>query len=85
MVNQSKTIAFDDDRATMAQFPPNEPANVAPITTASGDKDHNAQLVMGEVVRQRAYQKWENAGKPDGDGTPFWLEAEKEMGRENRQ
>jgi hypothetical protein len=27
----------------------------------------------------RAYGKWEAAGKPDGDGTRFWLEAEQEL------
>jgi hypothetical protein len=30
-------------------------------------------------VRLRAYQKWEAAGKPDGDGVNFWLEAEREL------
>ena len=32
-----------------------------------------------EDVRQRAYQKWEAAGKPIGDGISFWLEAEEEL------
>jgi len=30
-------------------------------------------------VRVRAYQKWDAAGKPDGDGINFWLEAEQEV------
>jgi len=46
---------------------------------ASGDKDHKAQLVSAEDIRLRAYQKWESAGKPIGDGIPFWLEAEQEL------
>ena len=30
-------------------------------------------------VRQRAYELWEKAGQPEGDGQQFWLEAEKEL------
>jgi hypothetical protein len=30
-------------------------------------------------IRQRAYHKWEAAGRPPGDGVNFWLEAEREM------
>lgn len=32
-----------------------------------------------EAVKVRAYQLWERAGRPAGDGTSFWLEAESEM------
>ena len=32
-----------------------------------------------EAVRGRAYQKWEAAGKPKGDGVNFWIEAEQEL------
>lgn len=31
------------------------------------------------VIRLAAYLKWEAAGKPDGNGVSFWLEAEKEL------
>ena len=34
-----------------------------------------------EAVRARAYQLWEQAGRPDGDGAEFWLEAERELSR----
>lgn len=44
---------------------------------ASGDKDHN--WVSTEAIRLCAYQKWESAGKPTGDGVQFWLEAEQEL------
>jgi len=30
-------------------------------------------------IRELAYQKWEQAGRPEGDGKNFWLEAEKEV------
>ena len=29
-----------------------------------------------EAIRELAYQKWEEAGCPSGDGFDFWLEAE---------
>jgi hypothetical protein len=27
----------------------------------------------------RAYKLWETAGKPNGDGVRFWLEAERQL------
>jgi hypothetical protein len=35
-----------------------------------------------EAVRTLAYLKWEQAGCPEGDGSAFWLEAEKELSSE---
>lgn len=32
-----------------------------------------------EEIRRRAYEKWEKAGHPAGDGVAFWLEAEREL------
>jgi hypothetical protein len=32
-----------------------------------------------EAIRARAYQLWEAAGRPDGEGVEFWLEAEREL------
>ena len=32
-----------------------------------------------EAIRLCAYQRWEAAGKPNGDGVHFWLEAEREL------
>jgi Protein of unknown function (DUF2934) len=61
-----------------------QPRSTGPTTTtqtmvASGDNDHNAQLVSTEVIRLCAYRKWEITGKPTGDGIQFWLEAEQEL------
>jgi hypothetical protein len=39
----------------------------------------NLRTFTLEDVRLRAYRKWEAAGRPDGDGTKFWLEAEREL------
>jgi hypothetical protein len=32
-----------------------------------------------DEVRLRAYLLWEAAGRPFGDGGPFWLQAEREL------
>ena len=32
-----------------------------------------------EQIRQLAYQKWEQAGCPSGDGFDFWLDAERDI------
>jgi Protein of unknown function (DUF2934) len=34
-----------------------------------------------DEIRNLAYQKWQEAGCPDGDGVYFWLEAEAELQR----
>ncbi len=58
--------------------PPGEPkAAVAPELEGQAPK---ARLACEETVRIRAYQKWETAGKPHGNGVQFWLEAERELG-----
>jgi anti-sigma B factor antagonist len=41
--------------------------------------------VPEDEIRMRAYQKWEAAGRPDGDGVNFWLEAEREFLPPNAQ
>jgi len=49
------------------------------------DSIHNGHLFSEEEIRQRAYQKWLNAGKPDGDGIQFWLDAENELAQGQHQ
>jgi hypothetical protein len=39
----------------------------------------NDKPVGCDDIRLCAYQKWEEAGKPSGDGIEFWLEAEQEL------
>jgi len=58
---------------------PTHPATTTKAAVAADDKVHKAQLVTPEVIQLCAYRKWENAGKPSGDGIPFWLEAEEEL------
>ena len=49
-----------------------------PVTT-SGDKPRTARSVSADEIRLCAYRKWESAGRPNGDGIRFWLEAENEL------
>lgn len=39
----------------------------------------NGKPVSEEEIRQRAYLKWEAAGRPAGDGANFWIEAQREL------
>jgi len=65
--------------ATLAHAGPGKSTAPTKAAVASGDNDHNGKLVSEEDIRLCAYQKWESAGKPAGDGVQFWLEAEQEL------
>lgn len=49
------------------------------VAPCLGDEPHHGQSVLEEGIRLRAYEKWEAAGKPQGDGIRFWFEAEEEL------
>jgi len=40
---------------------------------------HWVSYKLEDEIRQRAYQKWEAAGRPPSDGVSFWLAAEQEV------
>lgn len=70
MGKKSATLARSTSvKTTSAQTP----------AIAPGDQPHNGHLVLEDAIRLRAHEKWEAAGKPNGDGVRFWLEAEKEL------
>ena len=50
------------------------------VVAASGN-GHDGDSTFREHIRLSAYQKWEAAGKPTGDGIEFWLEAEQELAK----
>lgn len=61
---------------------------VATVSTPAADKSIPAAAAIEpcpttalcpEEVRTRAFFKWEAAGRPEGDGVVFWLEAEGEL------
>lgn len=66
---------------------PAKPSNPQKAQTAGiektppGKRARTAPPGEEEKIRQLAYQKWEAAGKPDGDGLSYWLEAEQELSR----
>ena len=51
------------------------------------NQNHNKTFVAAEVpmdnredrIRRRAYELWQAAGSPRGDGAEFWLQAEAEI------
>jgi hypothetical protein len=65
-----------------AKHPP-PPAPVAapnPIAEAvTRELAEHGGVTLEEATRVRAYQLWERAGHPPGDGVSFWLEAESEL------
>jgi len=51
-----------------------------PVVISDGDvKPVNDTVAADVSVRITAYLKWEAAGRPEGDGVSFWLEAEREL------
>ena len=38
-----------------------------------------------QSIRERAYQIWLDAGKPDGRATEFWQESEAQIAKEEEQ
>lgn len=43
------------------------------------DEAEQAIQALEAEIRTLAYQKWEEAGRPEGDGVQFWVEAESEI------
>jgi len=65
--------------APPAHARPTAPARTTQPTVAPAATNHRAPSVSADDIRLCAYQKWEHAGKPAGDGVQFWLEAELEL------
>jgi hypothetical protein len=49
------------------------------VASSPAEPSSNGKPASDAAVRLRAYEKWEETGKPDGDGVGFWLEAEREL------
>jgi hypothetical protein len=80
-VNQQESESVRKKTATSAK-PASIPTASPPKTAGAsspGEQDRAGQRVSVDAIRLRAYQKWEAAGKPDGDAARFWLEAEREL------
>ncbi len=68
-----------DKHSTGAHAGPGKPTTPTQAAAAFSDNVHTGKRVSDEDIRLRAYQRWEAAGKPAGDGIQFWLEAEQEQ------
>jgi len=69
----------DYKHATLAHAGPGKLTTPTKAGVGSGDYSHNGKLVSADDIRLCAYQKWEAAVKPAGDGVQFWLKAEQEL------
>jgi hypothetical protein len=56
----------------------------APIAPNSDNQAATCELPSDDAIRLLAYKKWEAAGKPEGDGLRFWLEAKQEASKSRR-
>jgi hypothetical protein len=43
------------------------------------------RLLSQQEIGEKAYQKWEAAGRPLGKDLKFWLEAQRELSRAKQQ
>jgi hypothetical protein len=59
---------------------PKSPAPQSASMPQVNEADHSA---IQESIRLLAYKKWEAAGKPEGDGCLYWLDAERELRQNN--
>jgi hypothetical protein len=66
-------------QTTQAPSGPKGPTTAAQTPVAFFAKGHDGRLISAAEISLRAYQRWESAGKPTGDGVQFWLEAEQDL------
>jgi len=52
--------------------------------TASAPQGTQGQIAE-DKIRELAYYKWEEAGRPPGDGRQFWEEAERELAKKAKK
>ncbi len=64
--------------------PPVGSAGDGKSRSAAPPSASNKPSLSEDAIRIRAYQKWEAAGSPQGDGRDFWIEAERELSPQRR-
>lgn len=57
--------------------------SVSPVIQADEERRQHGGVTLEEATRTRAYQLWERAGRPEGNGVSFWLEAQAELLADN--
>jgi hypothetical protein len=66
-------------RANALPFGRNEQVFTKVRETVPEEPERQIPVPTKEEIRNRAFRIWEFAGKPDGDGVQFWLEAEQDL------
>jgi hypothetical protein len=64
---------------THEHLTPAGPGKPTHLLETAGANGRDGDLALHEHIGLNAYQKWEAAGRPIGDGVRFWLEAEQEL------
>jgi hypothetical protein len=82
--SRSKTAAASEKPKRGRKLPARPvPANDVPEAARAPAAERNElpddKTVTEEMIRITAYQRWEAAGKPPGEETRFWLEAEQAL------
>lgn len=75
--NRVATLSAPKARPTATQT--TTPAAAADQVSLNNTRTHSRPRPSEDQIRVRAFFLWELAGRPDGDGVQFWLEAEKEL------
>lgn len=76
---RSSTTATPQGTAELTQNQRPEPDFGPHPERAVPPADPDNVNVSEDDIRRLAFRRWEEAGRPDGDGTEFWLQAEREL------
>jgi hypothetical protein len=78
MANPSATVTEPVGARNPGAWPPSS-------RPCGGAPRHRPGCIYLWDIRRRAYELWEAAGKPEGDGARFWLAAEQELHQADRE
>lgn len=79
MSKQSKKAAAPTlHKPVVAPKPVAAPTEI-PQGEAPEQRSSHGGVKLDDAIRVRAYQLWDRAGRPEGCGDSFWLEAESEL------
>ena len=78
MATKTETPATDLNKTCKAQTQ-GQKAQLSASASCDQATEQTEQQVCCEKVQERAYYKWEQAGRPEGDGVNFWFEAKAEL------
>lgn len=55
--------------------------NTVPSEQLSAVSEECCGTFAEDSIREKAYLLWEEAGRPEGDGSDFWIQAEKAISK----